>query len=29
VIGDEEHRFTATMGEQGFIQVTGERCRLN
>ena len=28
VIGDEEHRFTATMGEQGFVQVTGERCRL-
>lgn len=28
VIGEEEHRFTATVGEQGFIQVTGERCRL-
>ena len=28
VIGEDEYRFAATAGEQGFIQVTGERCRL-
>jgi hypothetical protein len=29
VVGDHEHRFTATAGPQGFVQVTGERCELS
>ena len=29
VVGDVEHRFTATAGPQGFIQVTSERCSLS
>ena len=29
VVDDREHRFTASAGPQGFIQVTGERCNLS
>jgi len=29
VVGEREHRFTATAGSQGFVQITGERCELS
>jgi len=29
VVGDSEHRFSAVSGPQGFVQVTGTRCRLS
>jgi hypothetical protein len=29
VVGDSEHRFSAVRGPQGFVQITGARCRLS
>ncbi len=29
VVGEREHRFSASAGAQGFVQVTGERCGLS